>query len=319
MATTASATQADSTPQETASSEISIPADRQILSQTPLRDVSRSGIFPKVWSHSTEDRNLTLYGFRRFKTTHLVNLRFLEEEISELDHRIYQAGLSLDDGAMEKKPDRLGLRCSHRDASVPASEDSITDSMVLRLRSLLKDYDDALTSFNKLMAMETFSLIEDEGQSKERNDLHPYEKYKTRLVRADLGTRATHDPFRRGIQKALQRFQYWRTCGQIETDKERGTLSRPSQDAKTVSYQNTALLAGILSRMLVSLMAGAFMVLPLVMISYQTRQRDRLITISVWIIGFSISISATLRASNLTTIGVVAAYAAVLSVFVSND
>lgn len=167
--------------------------------------------------------------------------------------------------------------------------------------------------------METSSLIDDEGQSRQRNDLHPYEMYKTRLVRADLGTRATHDPFRRGIQKAMQRFQYWRTCGRAETNEERGTNSRPFRNARNASYQNTALVAEILSRIFTSLMAGAFMVLPLIMVSYQKRQRDHLITISVWIIAFSLSVSATLRSSNLATVGAVAAYAAVLSVFISND
>ncbi|KAL8643956.1 MAG: hypothetical protein Q9226_008016 [Calogaya cf. arnoldii] len=317
MATTISTEEAYSTPPKISSCGVSVPGNQQHLDEPSLRDLSRSNVFPKVWSHSTEDKNLTLYGFRRFKTTHLVNLRFLEEEISGLDHRIYQAGLSLDNGTLDRKPDRLGLRCSHRDANIPALQDSITDSLVLNLRHLLKDYDDALASFNKLMAMETFSLIDDEGKSRERNDLHPYEKYKTRLVRADLGTRATHDPIRRGIQKALQRFQYSRTLHEVDTDKEQGTISHPSREAKKLSYQNTALLAEVLSRILASLMAGAFMVLPLIMVSYQTRQRDHLITISLWIIGFSVSVSATLRASNLTTIGVVAAYSAVLSVFVS--
>ncbi|KAI4206691.1 MAG: hypothetical protein LQ346_000983 [Caloplaca aetnensis] len=140
MATTASATEAESTAQGTPSSETSVPVDQPGLDLPPSRDLFRSTIFPKVWSHSTEDRNLTLYGFRRFKTSHLVNLRFLEEEISELDHIIYQAGLNLNDGTLDQKSDRLGLRCSHRDASVPALQDSITDSLVLKLRGLLKDY-----------------------------------------------------------------------------------------------------------------------------------------------------------------------------------
>ena len=45
--------------------------------------------FPLLWQRSTEDNNLALHGFRRFKTTHLLNLRFLEEEIADLDHAIY--------------------------------------------------------------------------------------------------------------------------------------------------------------------------------------------------------------------------------------
>ena len=183
----------------------------------------------------------------------------------------------------------------------------------------MHNLDDALASFNKLMAMETFSLIDDEVQSRERNDLHPNELYKTRLVRVDLGTRATHDPFRRGIQKALQRLQYWRICSKLKNDEERGKISHSSRESKTASYQNTALLADILSRMLISFIAGIFMVLPLILVTYQTTKRNHLITISVWIIGFSLLVSATLRSSNLATIGAVAAYAAVLSVFVSNN
>jgi len=38
---------------------------------------------------STADNNLTLHGFRRFKTTYLLNLRFLEEEIAQMDYTLY--------------------------------------------------------------------------------------------------------------------------------------------------------------------------------------------------------------------------------------
>lgn len=135
-----SATEADSTPQKISNFKISSQADQKVLDPSPSRDLSRSSIFHKVWSRSTEDKNLSLYGFRRFKTSHLVNLRYLEEEISELDHNIYQAGLNLDNDTRDRNSDRLGLRCSHRDSRVPALQDTITDSMVLILRNLLKEY-----------------------------------------------------------------------------------------------------------------------------------------------------------------------------------
>jgi hypothetical protein len=48
-----------------------------------------SGQFRGHWQSSTTDSNLTLHVFRRFKTTHLLNLRFLEGEIADLDHVIY--------------------------------------------------------------------------------------------------------------------------------------------------------------------------------------------------------------------------------------
>jgi len=95
-------------------------------------------LFPRLWRKSTMDNNLSLHGFRRFKTSHLLNIRFLEEEIAEIDHEIYQAGLSL---KLEPTPaDRLGLKTCKRDANVPKIEDTINSSLILRLRSMLKDY-----------------------------------------------------------------------------------------------------------------------------------------------------------------------------------
>jgi hypothetical protein len=94
--------------------------------------------FTKHWQNATASNNLTLHGFRRFKTTHLLNLRFLEDEIGELDHIIYQAGLSL--GLDPSSSDRLGLEHSKRDANVPQVEETITQELVLKLRRLLKEY-----------------------------------------------------------------------------------------------------------------------------------------------------------------------------------
>jgi len=68
-----------------------------------------------------------------------VNLRFLEEEIAELDHRIYQVGLKLVGGA-DRDRDRLGLCFGKRDFEVPEEAEFVTHEMVLKLRSLLKEY-----------------------------------------------------------------------------------------------------------------------------------------------------------------------------------
>jgi predicted phage gp36 major capsid-like protein len=94
--------------------------------------------FRKCWTASTADNNLTLHGFRRFKTTHLVNLRLLEQEIADMDHIVYQAGLSL--GLNPSSTDRLGLQHSKRDSKAPDINDTITQDFVLRLRNLLKQY-----------------------------------------------------------------------------------------------------------------------------------------------------------------------------------
>lgn len=94
--------------------------------------------FRKCWVNSTADSNLTLHGFRRFKTTHLLNLRYLEDEIAEMDHTIYQAGFSL--GLDPTSTDRLGLGNARRDADVPNISEVINREFILKLRALIKEY-----------------------------------------------------------------------------------------------------------------------------------------------------------------------------------
>ncbi|RII22703.1 hypothetical protein CUC08_Gglean013421 [Alternaria sp. MG1] len=104
----------------------------------PLGRTSSVDAFRRCWVASTADNNLTLHGFRRFKTTQLLNLRFLENEIAEMDHIVYQAGLSL--GLSPSPGDRLGLQHSKRDADVPKINDVITQEFISKLRDLIKEY-----------------------------------------------------------------------------------------------------------------------------------------------------------------------------------
>lgn len=105
-------------------------------SPRPHRDTQRE--FAKHWQVCTADSNITLYSFRRFKTAHLVNLRFLEAEIAQLDHKIYQSGLSLNNPP--SPTDRLGLKHAKRDSVVPPVEDVITGELIQQLRVLMRDY-----------------------------------------------------------------------------------------------------------------------------------------------------------------------------------
>lgn len=94
--------------------------------------------FRNMWNTTTDDNPLTLYGFRRFRTTHLLNLRLLETEIDTIDHKIYQAGLGLD--LPLTSADKLGLKHSKRDEHAPSPEEIFNPEFVSRLRQLLKEY-----------------------------------------------------------------------------------------------------------------------------------------------------------------------------------
>ena len=94
--------------------------------------------FCNLWSNITDDNALTLFGFRRFRTTHLLNLRLLEAEIDEIDHKIYQTGLSL--GLPSTSADKLGLKHNKRDKHAPSPEEILKPELVSKLRQLLREY-----------------------------------------------------------------------------------------------------------------------------------------------------------------------------------
>lgn len=278
-------------------------------------------LFHNLWSNVTDDNPLTLYGFRRFRTTHLLNLRLLEAEIDKIDHMIYQAGLGLRLPATSA--DKLGLKHNKRDEHAPSPEEVLKPELVSKLRQLLKNYDEGLVSFNQIMMMETFALADNSWQASLRSDnQNPYELYKTRLVRVDTVSRSrSGDLLRRSLRKYLRAFWFFiRFRGKHAHQKHSSYSSATELESNLKrSYQNTSLLADIITRFLVALIAGAFLVTPLAILSHQSTSEAHLVTISVFVVLFSLLVSLLTRATNEEMMVASAAYAAVLSVFLSNN
>ena len=171
------------------------------------------------------------------------------------------------------------------------------------------------------MMMETFALADNHMQSNLRNDLNPYETYKTRLVRVDQARRSgSRDILRHSFRKCFRYFWYF-----IRLRRSRSHTSDSFASASTLeanlkqTYQNTARLAECMSRFVVALLAGIFLVIPLIVMSYQSRKETHLITVSVCIVVFSLLVSLVSKASNEQTMAASAGYAAVLVVFLSNS
>ncbi|RYN99878.1 hypothetical protein AA0121_g13462 [Alternaria tenuissima] len=280
----------------------------------PLGRTSLVDAFRRCWVASTADNNLTLHGFRRFKTTQLLNLRFLENEIAEMDHIVYQAGLSL--GLSPSPGDRLGLQHSKRDADVPKINNVITQEFISKLRDLIKEYNEALAAFNNIMTMETFSLLDDEQHASLRDDLSLYEAHKTRLLRVDLGTRSRTDPFQRWLHKYLRAFRYWRLSRKARSNSE--SLGSVASRQQRWSYQNTILIAEVIGRVTTAALTAVFIIAPLAIMSHESSKNIQLIVVSVCIIILSFLVSLFLKVSSFEMMAVSAGYAAVLSVFVSN-
>jgi hypothetical protein len=154
------------------------------------------------------------------------------------------------------------------------------------------------------MNMETFSLADDGYQSSGRSDLSPQEICNTRLVRVDLGPRSTQDPFRSLLKNTSD-------------DEEANSTSIPKLDISK-SVQDSVLIAGVIGRFLVAILTAAFLIIPLVISAYQKSKEAQLCTIGVSVLIFAFLVSFSMRTTNHEIMAISSAYAAVLSVIVSN-
>lgn len=196
---------------------------------------------------------------------------------------------------------------------------SISSSAIADIKRLS---DETLIAFNQIMLMETFSLADHNGQSSLRNDLNPYETFKTRLLRVDLPPRRdSRDLLRHSLRKFVRRLWFYFFSGrggQSEQNRSYSSASELESRLKN-THQNTALVAEFLTRFLVALLASAFLIVPLILLSLQRSNKAHLITVSLFIIVFAFLVSLLSKASNSETMAAAAAYAAVLVVFVSNS
>jgi hypothetical protein len=166
------------------------------------------------------------------------------------------------------------------------------------------------------MAMETFSLIDDEKQASLRDDLTLHEVYKTRLLRVDLGTRTRTDPFQRWLHRYLRAFRYWRLARKSRNNEE--GLGSGAGRFHRWSYQNTVLIAELIGRVTTAVLTAAFLIAPLAILSHESSKNIQLVIVSVCIVILSFLVSLFLKVSSFEMMAISAAYAAVLSVFVSN-
>ena len=125
-----------------------------------------------------------------------------------------------------------------------------------------------------------------------------------------MGPRLRQDPFVRRIHGLLRRLCYLKL-----SKRNRPTCK---DEDEHWSHQNTIMIAEIAGRFIMAIVTAIFLVVPLAVLSNLARKDIQLTVISICIVLFSFLVSALLKVTNLEMMIVSAAYAAILSVFVSN-
>jgi hypothetical protein len=120
------------------------------------------------------------------------------------------------------------------------------------------------------MNMQTIALSDSNWLSSLRTDINHQETFKTKLLRLDLPPSTKRDPIRYFHHRWLRKLWF---KARIKSLNPEATIPNFQ------GYRNTVLIADILTRFIFGLLAGAFLIIPLVVLSYQMSLQSHLATV----------------------------------------
>ena len=170
--------------------------------------------------------------------------------------------------------------------------------------------------FSSIMSLDTFSLLDNQELCELRTDLTLHEMFKTRLLRVDQAPRTQHDLLQRSIHHLLRLVRYRRLS---KASRNNAEDALPERANRHWSSQDTTLVASIIARTILAVTIAAFLIGPLAILSQETRKSIQMVVVATCIVAFACVVSIALRASNVEMMVLCAAYAAIISVFVSNS
>lgn len=99
-----------------------------------------------------------------------------------------------------------------------------------------------------------------------------------------------------------------------ETEQIAGTNLPPGKPNPAVKQISPTV--DKLARLVVAVAGGAFLLAPMYGLTFMQTQRDKLITVGLFVLFFAVVVALASKATNQEVVGATAAYAAVLVVFV---
>ncbi|GAB1318642.1 hypothetical protein MFIFM68171_08852 [Madurella fahalii] len=233
------------------------------------------------------------YKFRRFETLGLLNLYHYQDRLVRFEKDI---------------TGRQGQMDAER---------------VAELATLLREYYDAIKSFRDISQMARPSELDQKLAAHILGDKLGERHYVSagELGMVDLTPQAlgvVSDPVRILLQKFEPGAQREDDDHPNNTGKQEhlvGTNLPPGK--RNPAVKQISPTVDKLARLVVAIAGGAFLLAPMYGLTFMQTQRDKLITVGLFVVFFAVVVALASKATNQEVVGATAAYAAVLVVFVS--
>ncbi|KIV99207.1 uncharacterized protein PV09_09071 [Verruconis gallopava] len=263
-----------------------------------------------IWQQVHDKNETGQWNFERFESMQLLNLCLLQHEIRETSEEIYDV--------VRERATIEGYWDIEEFPVDRVKEPAARIRALLKEAQLIQGPDETLIAVNSVMAFPKAPF----GTIKEYDGT----KYKA-IPRIMVDIR--HDLEPDGLRKLLTRFfPSWVkstfACfgfGPGKFMKARNAIKQPLPDytkARAKEHEDEAFRVVVdnTARLIVSIFAGASLLVPMILMIFSKSSNANLIICSVFVLAFGAIISFGTKSSNQEIVGATAAYAAVLVVFI---
>ncbi|KAF4624509.1 hypothetical protein G7Y89_g13664 [Cudoniella acicularis] len=268
--------------------------------ETTVDDTDNAGPLPSLEVQQVlfrtcfESSNENKWGVRKFEGLALLNLCYYEYELENLEKKIREAG-----GA-------------------------VSSSNLASLRSLMKEYDQAVKGFLQLSqtSRQAFTKAVSQHLSLFPSEMVSHELIPIYTDYANLKPKTpTGDQVRAVLQQILPLKAvadsdevYFEHVSRTAAPGGAGAAGyRARSDSKQVSP-----FVDRLARVIVAITGGVFLLVPMIIMTFVQNAHLRLVVVSVAVVWFAVSVAVVSESSNQELIGATAAYTAVLVVYVGS-
>ncbi|KAL6832048.1 hypothetical protein V8C40DRAFT_237730 [Trichoderma camerunense] len=258
------------------------------------------GGYPSLASFIGSDKDFFI--FRRFSALSARNLLYLQDELMELESRLQE--IDFKESLSGSQQDLWNLHSRREDSNQSRK------ALMKEIRIKLQEYENAVKSQVFMLALEPAPSIHVESVANWVDGTKPTTETESHFLdeKEDLvslsGGHASKEMLEQYLEKHWYRF--------FRVKKEEGSSPRTA-----VEYYSTGQIRHV-ARVLLTLIAATFAILPIPVLVYFTSGIVRIIIVSIFAVIFTAAFSVMTNGRTPEIFAAMAAYAAFLSVFISN-
>lgn len=280
----------------------------------------------ELWQKATEIYYHDQYSFKSFEALHVLSILYYERELCRISAGLVRDGKpGLSQSEEKEELERLRELLSGHGTQLLNTDNMLLLTVSLSSARALSDLEfilkrEALLPKQYWGRKDIDETVPNQNEQRRIDDYcveHHVYNLKPGLS-LDIVRRMLHWLLPNGVKYDFAIATQMSRRSKEETELEQGILANHRELVEQRHWRRYAdsKLVDSLSRLIVAILGGAALLIPMLIMTFRTKQSDKLITVCVSVTVFGVLFAMGTKASNQEVLAAAAAYAAVMVVYI---